>query len=956
MNFSRLDDTSFPDLQNANPYAVKNEFDYTRWIAGTRVRLVNVLWNSDYSNAVKFSDDKKRDEWFDSIEDGISVELKSNVSIVPGGSVKLPMPYDVCARYNYMYIDIPMMTSSSQPIDYEDESGKRRWYFFINQIEYSAPNTTIANVQPDIWTNFINGADIRYMMLERGHAPVAESDTDEYLSMPIRNSRYLLAPDVNYDDSTVISNSRFIPFGSGQKYICFASTAAPSMMDEPHIGSASTNSSASDSISYYDASQWYGYQLEVKGFGYGTGRDFSSLNVPVSSGVSADGMTPNGTYVYAVPADDSTFIADMQEHFPSLARTMRCIFIADESMISISSAHQIHGHNVFECAAKAGHVADVNLEKSMFGFTEEESRFAKLYTYPYSRLEVRDNAGHKVDIRIENTGRIGLETLCSIAYPVLDFRAFLSGINGTGSDTYSWKRLDGTSMDRLIGRDDWSEFCIEIGIPTYSLYMDAATEWQLDNYGRSIEGKRRHALAGYHDAARSANLGLANAKASSANAQANSYRTAEAANSNAHDEASSAESNAFDSADTEKANADAAATTAQTNADNSAACSRDNINLSIANATANTNQANRSASELNKNGNDQSTIETKRMADLSKLTTTDENQRTAAITASNGEANFATSVVQGAYSGATGGALAGPGGSLLGGLIGVGVGLLTSAAQGTAAKNNAVAVMNANSAISDASNGASININANSCAYATLKTKLNAVNLTNITSNNNTMAAGQRDNAYNAAVTNAANAYNMQTSNASRTNSTARGNAARTYGTLTGNADRTLSMEKANADATKSTSDANSARTRDISILNAKENLEASAADAMYEMQDLKHGRPAEIVSASGDSTMLSEGLQGVQINVRTQPESAIAQTAAMFARYGYSLNQIWDVGKSGLSMMKNFTYWKASDIWIDVRNSGRSDIADALSRMFYNGITVWSNPEKIGKVAIYDN
>lgn len=956
MNFSRLDDTSFPELQNANPYAVKNEFDYTRWVAGTRVRLVNVLWNSDYSNAVKFSDDKERDAWFDSIEDGISVELKSNVSIVPGGSVKLPMPYDVCARYNYMYIDIPMMTSSAQPIDYEDESGKRRWYFFINQIEYSAPNTTIANVQPDIWTNFINGADIRYMMLERGHAPVAESDTDAYLSMPIRNSRYLLAPDVNYDDSTVISDSRFIPFGSGNKYICFASTAAPSMMDEQHIGIASTNSSASDSISYSDTPDWYGYQLEVKGFGYGTGKDFSSLNVPVSSGVSADGMTPNGTYVYAVPSDDSTFVYDMQQYFPSLARTMRCIFIADESMISIHSAHNIHGHKIFECAAKSGHVADINLEKSMFGFTEEESRFAKLYTYPYSRLEVRDNAGHKADIRIENTGKIGLETLCSIAYPVLDFRAFLSGINGTGSDTYSWKRLDGTSMDKLIGRDDWSEFSIEIGIPTYSLYMDAATEWQLDNYGRSIEGKRRHALAGYHDAARSANLGLANAKASSANAQANSYRAAEAANSNAHDEAASAESNAFDSADTEKANADAAATTAQTNADNSAACARDNISLSIANATANTNQANDTASKLNLTGNTQSTSEATKWASLSQYTTTEENQRTTTTTANRSEANFATSVVQGAYSGATGAAMAGPAGAAVGGIIGAGVGVLTAAVEGVAASNNASAIVNANSAIAGATNSMSLYVNSSACQYATQKTQLNAKNATAITNNNNSMAAGQRDNAYNAATTNAANAYSMQTGNASRTNSTARGNAARTYSALVGNADRTLSMEKANADATKATSDANSARTRDISILNAKENLEASAADAMYEMQDLKHGRPSEVVSASGDSTMLSEGLQGVQINVRTQPEGAIAQTAAMFARYGYALNQIWDVGKTGLSMMKNFTYWKASDIWIDVRNSGRSDIADALSRMFYNGITVWSNPEKIGKVAIYDN
>ena len=956
MNFSRLDDTSFPDLKNANPYAVKNEFDYTRWVAGTRVRLVNVLWNSDYSNAVKFEDDEERDRWFDSMDDGITAELKSNVSIVPGGSVKLPMPYDVCAHYNYMYIDIPIMTSSTHPVDYEDESGKRRWYFFINQIEYSAPNTTIANVQPDIWTNYINGADIRYMMLERGHAPVAESDTDTYLSMPISNSRYLLAPDINYDDSTVISDSRFVPFGNGSKYICFASTAAPSMMDEAHIGTASTNSSASDSISYSDASDWYGYQLEANGFGYGTGKDFSSLNAPVSSGLSADGMTPNGTYAYAVPASDSAFVPDMQEYFPSLARTMKCIFIADESMISVGSAHVIHGHSIYECAAKSGHVADINLEKSMFGFTEDESRFAKLYTYPYSRLELRDNAGHKADIRIENTGRIGLETLCSIAYPVLDFRVFFSGINGTGSDSYSWKKLDGTSIDRLVGRDDWSEFCIDIGIPTYSLYMDAATEWQLDNYGRSVEGRRRHALAGYHDAARSANLGLANAKASSSNAQANSYRAAEAADSNAHDAASSAESNAFDSADAEKTNAVAAADTAQSNTDNSAACARDNISLSIANATANTNQANQTASNLNLTGNTQSASEATKWASLSQYTTTEENQRTTTTTATSSEANFATSVVSGAYSGATGAALAGPAGAAAGGIIGAGVGVLTAAVQGTAAKNNASAIVNANSAIASATNSMSLYVNSSACQYATQKTQLNVQNATAITDNNNAMAAGQRDNAYNAATTNAANAYNMQTSNASRTNSTARGNAARTCNALIGNADRTLSMEKANADATKATSDANSTRTRDISILNAKENLEASAADAMYEMQDLKHGKPAEIVSASGDSTMLSEGLQGVQVNVRTQPEGAIAQTAAMFARYGYALNQIWDVGKSGLSMMKSFTYWKASDIWIDVRNSGRSDIADSLSRMFCNGITVWSNPEKIGKVAIYDN
>lgn len=53
---------------------------------------------------------------------------------------------------------------------------------------------------------------------------------------------------------------------------------------------------------------------------------------------------------------------------------------------------------------------------------------------------------------------------------------------------------------------------------------------------------------------------------------------------------------------------------------------------------------------------------------------------------------------------------------------------------------------------------------------------------------------------------------------------------------------------------------------------------------------------------------------------------------------------------------MKHFTYWKASDIWVDVRNVASSEIGAAIQRVFENGVTVWSNPDEIGKVGIYDN
>ena len=146
MDFSHLDDTKFPNLETASPYALKNTFDYTRWVPNTKVHLVNVLWNSEYSNVVKFNDDAARDEWFDGISDSYTLTLTSNARIVPDGTIKLPLPYDVAARYNYLYIDIPLATSREQLIQNENDSGVRRWYFFVGDVYYSAPNTTIVTL------------------------------------------------------------------------------------------------------------------------------------------------------------------------------------------------------------------------------------------------------------------------------------------------------------------------------------------------------------------------------------------------------------------------------------------------------------------------------------------------------------------------------------------------------------------------------------------------------------------------------------------------------------------------------------------------------------------------------------------------------------------------------------------------------------------------------------------
>lgn len=955
MQFSRLNDTGFPGSQNADPYCIRNEFDYTRWVPGTVVRLVNVLWNSDYENVVKFDNDAERDEWFDGLAGYEPVTLKANSTMVPDGSIKLPIPYDVCAGYNYVYIDIPMMTSPDATIDYEMEDGHRRWYFFVTGITYSAPSTTVMSLAPDIWTDYINETDIRYMMLERGHAPVSITDTDMYLANPIANNRYLMAPDVNYDDSSVIRNSRFMPFGNGTKYVCIATTIAPAQMNDATIGKASAGGASNGAISYSDTQDWYGRQLHVDGFSVGNGRSYDGLHTPVYTGVG-DGNIPCGTVTYAIPASDGTFLGDMSRDVPTLLRSIMAMFVCDDAMIELGGRHTVAGHALYECHGVSKRVSDYNLSKGMFGFDTDEQRFAKLYTYPYSRIEITDNDGSSAEIRIEDTGSIGVELLTSVAFPALDMRVCLTGINGVGSDRYAWKRLDGSEMSMQLPDGDWGRYTIRLGIPTFSLYMDGETAWYVDSYGTSVLAERRHALAGYRNSVRSSNLACRNSVESASNAHGNAVRDADAARDNSKALADTAQSNADASANSERDNAVSLANTGKANTDNIARCNYNNVNATIAANTANVDAANATSTSITKfqNNVEYSILQVRN--GVTTATTNDENKAAIACAESSGFATIASNSIGASTSMGMSMAPGGAGAGVAGAIAGAVVGAISGGIQAHAAVSNANTTANANSAV------ASANVSANNTAQTkhsssatTLTSAENTLKSTQNANSNGCMGT-QRDNNYNTTTTNAANLNSTQVGNANRTRDTQVSNAGRTHSTATTNADRTHTASVTDADNTQSTSNANSRRSNDIGILNAKETLEAARDSLLYSIGDARRARPVELVGASGDATMESLMRNGVQIRVRTQPDGAIAQAASQFARYGYALGQSWDVRSSGFKLMRNFTYWKAQDVWVDVRGSGRSDVADAITAILRNGTTVWNDPDRIGKVSVYDN
>lgn len=954
MQFSKLQG-SFPNVNTINTNNYRNKFDYTRWDKGTKITLVNVLWDSDYDNVVKFDSKEDCNKWFNSIDASDSIILETNIPLLPDGTIKVPIPYDTCMLYNYLYIDVPMMPNFDNPVDYENKRDYKRWYFFINDVETIAANTTALNISLDVWTNFIYDTDINYMMLEQGHAPVAFSDTDTYLKNPINNNKYLLAPDVNFDNSSIVKDSKFIPFGNGEKYVCFACTVNKEQIINGSFGTVKAGSKFAKPT-YSDTSDWYGKQLQVNNYSFGNGRNYSDLKTPVSMHNSVDNMTLNGTNVFAVKASDKTFLSDIAKNIPTFLRSIKAVFIVDENMITLGDKFTFCKHDMYSCSNVRKNLGNYNLTKEMFGFDEKEQRFAKLFTYPYSYIEFSDNNGKDIEIHIEETGSIGINMLTNIAFPVLDCRMFLTGINGVGSNKYSWKRLDGSESDESIDYGDWGKYTIKLGIPTYAIYMDCETAWYIDEYNNSIEFAREKALTGYHNSVRSANLGYYNATTSADNAYNVASKTAKTAKTNEENLASTANSNSVDLAGTVKTNADNVAYTVKSNSNNVANCAYNNIDATIACNNSNTQIAILAANRITQLKNTQADADTADKNGCSKATTKIENETTTSTTNNSNDASIVHGAAQGALSGASMGIALGPAGSAAGAVtMGVAGGAL-AAINARGAESNASIMVNANTNATDAITGMNRLVTNRAMTTASSVTKQSNDNSSVQNKNNNECLAKQRDNNYNTATTNAANNYNTDIGNNARTYNTSVGNANRTYNTVIGNASRTCDTAISNAASTKNTSYGNALRTDDIAIINAKEVLENTQDGVMYSMLAASKRNPIQLTQASGNAEMYSYGINGIQFRLRTQSESAIKQTVAQFARFGYNLNQIWNVKDTGLNLMETFTYWKASDIWIDIRKAATFGIENALKNIFKNGVTVWKSPDLIGKVDIYAN
>ena len=444
-NYPHLSDTPFPDLDSVDVYKYENTVDYSRWNkTQMTMHALSVPWDlgsvqigqrliEGIGNVVYFGSDAKRDAWFSKHED--YVWQTRYRSYHDEDTIKIPLPYDVACRYNYIWCEYELEPSADMPIEYESAKGVHKMYWFIRSLERDSPNSTVCHVKRDTWTTYINdiAPHIKYMMLDRGHWPVAHSSVDKLLKDPAANSEYLLAPDADFGEASQVKDSDAAIINTGQMWALIYTTANPS------------------------SSVWGSKSS-------GDWRTPSNIGVVMQGGITV--------HCIAIEVAELTkFLSNIQSMVPQFIQTIKGICYVPKVLTNVVRYVTFAGIQTYTPTAVQETLHTFNLEKGSFGYDAKYANLAKLYTSPYAHLEITDDAGGVTVVKIEDIGSsLEVKATLNLIWPFVSVDAFVNGTGGP-SKGYVTFRTGYNLGFHYAGK--WYETLRHWGIPMYEVTCDA---------------------------------------------------------------------------------------------------------------------------------------------------------------------------------------------------------------------------------------------------------------------------------------------------------------------------------------------------------------------------------------------------------------------------------------------------------------------------------------------------
>lgn len=908
--FSHLKgETSFPELDTVRPYAqYRNTFDYTRWKANSRISLLNVPWTTpDDPNchAVKFDDDAKRDAWFDA-QARHSITNATEFRIQPNGEISLPVPFDVAQCYNYVMVEFGVATSETEPLPYETAGSVKRFFYFLIGTEFAAASTTRCFLRLDAWTTYVNRVTIDYMRLSRGHAPISMTTVDDYLADPLHNSAWLTYPEPD-----------------GMASALRVASAQPHVINDDVLACIVTTANLRGAWGSEAAGTWTvsSEQAYVQG-----------APARLVYGIATSSLAP--------------FLDWCEDNIPQFVQTVQAVCFVGSDLLAKGAPFQLGSYALFEVApVPSADAFDLELSKEAFAYPAAYAHLAKLYTSPYAMVRMVTSTGDAFDVAIENLGaRVNVNIALSLLDPEMLISAHVNGYGAEGAHSLSFAQLDIKS--RAYG-GAWNEMSWRWPIPCYALTQSAAKHNDYSDFYGRVQATNDYETA-YQVALRSANTAKLNADASANTSANNAKEQALTTKTNAQNSWTTAYQNAMNAAATAYQNATNSANATKTNTDNSVDAVKKNTALTVAANTALTDNAKNVSTQGVTYSNNK--LESDKNYDISISTASlSADMANAAIAASNNDAKANTAVSLGGLN-----VLQSLGDLQIGSALFGGLQAYQNITTDWTCTNNSINVSLWSSnvlyqASFRAANGKTLNSTANNTLMTELQnsqlTYQNTTNnelLSNTTQNTLGATEGNAQNSYATALTNAGNSKSLSEQTAANDRATAETNATNSYNRAMANAQASLVTALANNERSFTLAKGNAELVR----TNAKEAIANRRAQAAMGAP-LTFGRTAD--AATGATTPLF-----CEWQILTQSEDAIATAGDAMLRYGYACDRVWEF--NGFNVMERFTYWQVADVWISSEEGVIETARTEIKMMLYNGVTVWRDPNDVGKADIHDN
>ena len=436
-SFPHLPDTPFPGLANVNPYQAASTYDYGQWRDNAHIRMLSVPWDSAYENTIAWESAEARDAWLDA-QKGHPVSEPTRFMTSPEGVVRVPVPYNVATQCNYCVVDYPDF-----PVPGGSPS-RARYCYFVAGCEELAPNTTELRVTLDVWSTYFCSVEVSGMILARGHAPMAAVTASQYLADPVRNCKYLTAPDESYG-SISVQRSRVSKVVNQEVYAIVFMSGAPT-------------------------EDWGSY----------AGDD---VHVPVQPITYHNGVPSLPSFAMA-PSQLMGFLSDMKIQAPQAFQTVGCVAFVPKSLTGYTGTITVFGHEVYALWSRGWTELELaELEKALFKYDPAYADMAKLYTYPYAELVFRDHAGREVPVHVEDTaGTLSVMACIALTFPALVIDTYISGIGAGVLSSLSFANASPLTCD--LDADAFKTLTTW-GVPTFAVYLDPHTRAQYaDYYGR----------------------------------------------------------------------------------------------------------------------------------------------------------------------------------------------------------------------------------------------------------------------------------------------------------------------------------------------------------------------------------------------------------------------------------------------------------------------------------------